>query len=453
MNKRSLLPLALILSPLLAWNQSQTVQLTCRVSGCSEPLKLFRFSGLQFEEIQQARVEGKDIYRFEVAHSAEPAFYYVGPASDQAAGVLLGPEAELELEGNCRSMRNATVKGSELNSDYRALRAKINQFKSEYNRNAQFLRRPPQGKKREELLARIKALDEAQLAYLDSLQQTDPFFAGIMSLNTYLSYEHNKGGHANGLVYFANEFFGHADFNAPGMSRSPWLFESFRNYTKTLAAYKLPSAQMQRMVGIFLNRVPDEGLARRLALGGVLTALKETSHPSYASFAQQYIQRFREEDPLAVAALEKEVKQAQALQMGGLAPDFTQKTPQGEALSLSDLRGQVVLLDFWASWCGPCRRENPHVKKLYERYKDEGFTVLGVSLDKNRDRWLAAIEQDGLEWHHVSDLRGWSNTVARQYGVRSIPHTFLLDREGKIIGAKLRGASLEKKLEELFGTP
>jgi peroxiredoxin len=452
MNTRMLL-LLLILSPLLAWNQSRAVQLTCRVSGCSGPLKLFRFTGLQFEELQSARVEGEHTYRFELEPSAEPDFYYVGPASDQAAPVLLGPEAELELEGNCRSMRRATVKGSALNTGYRILRDKINRFKSEYNRNAQLLRGAPEGEQREELLARIKALDEAQLAYLDSLEKADPFFAGIMSLNTYLSYEHNKGGHANGLVYFANEFFTHADFDAPGMARSPWLFESFRNYTKTLAAYKFPDAQMQRVVGIFLNRVPDEGLARRLAMGGVLTALKETNHPSYTAFAEQYIQHFRKEDPRAAAALEKEVKQMQALHMGGQAPDFTQKTPEGEALSLSDLRGQVVLLDFWASWCGPCRRENPHVKKLYERYKSEGFTVLGVSLDKNRDRWLAAIEKDGLDWHHVSDLRGWSNTVARQYGVRSIPHTFLLDREGKIIGAKLRGAALEKKLKKLFGTP
>ena len=119
-------------------------------------------------------------------------------------------------------------------------------------------------------------------------------------------------------------------------------------------------------------------------------------------------------------------------------------------MSLSDLRGKIVLVDFWASWCGPCRRENPNVVRMYNKYKDKGFDILGVSLDKTQDRWLQAIEQDGLEWHHVSDLKGWSNEVAQAYGVRSIPHTILLDQEGRIIARNLRGQALEEKLEELF---
>ena len=129
--------------------------------------------------------------------------------------------------------------------------------------------------------------------------------------------------------------------------------------------------------------------------------------------------------------------------------EYTDQNFQSEVLESA----QPVLVDFWASWCGPCRRENPHVKKLYDRYKDEGFTVLGVSLDKDEERWLQAIAADKLNWHHVSDLKGWSNEAAKLYGVRSIPHTLLLDREGKIIGVKLRGDALEKKLEEVFGTP
>jgi thiol-disulfide isomerase/thioredoxin len=126
-------------------------------------------------------------------------------------------------------------------------------------------------------------------------------------------------------------------------------------------------------------------------------------------------------------------------------------TPDGNPLSLQSLRGKVVLIDFWASWCGPCRRENPHVVAAYQQYHGKGFDVLGVSLDKTKDRWLAAIEKDGLIWHHVSDLKGWQNAAAQLYGVRSIPHTVLLDREGKIIARGLRGAALTAKLDELFG--
>jgi len=126
------------------------------------------------------------------------------------------------------------------------------------------------------------------------------------------------------------------------------------------------------------------------------------------------------------------------------------KTPEGEDLSLSDLRGKVVLIDFWASWCGPCRKENPHVVKLYKKYKDQGFEILSVSLDKDKNRWIQAIEKDGMNWKHVSDLKGWKNQAAQTYSVKSIPHTVLLDAEGKIIARNLRSKALDRELEKVF---
>lgn len=137
---------------------------------------------------------------------------------------------------------------------------------------------------------------------------------------------------------------------------------------------------------------------------------------------------------------------------GKMAPDFTEALPNGDMMSLSDLRGNVVLLDFWASWCGPCRRENPNVVALYEKYKDKGFTVMSVSLDKDKDKWLKAIENDNLTWpNHVSDLKFWQSKAAKLYGVSGIPFTVLIDQEGKIIRTKLRGPQLEEELSRIFG--
>lgn len=138
--------------------------------------------------------------------------------------------------------------------------------------------------------------------------------------------------------------------------------------------------------------------------------------------------------------------------VGVQAMDFTQNDPDGKPVKLSDFRGKYVLLDFWASWCGPCRQENPNVVRAYNKYKDKNFTVLGVSLDRQngKDAWLKAVKDDGLTWTHVSDLQFWHNEVAVMYGVQSIPKNFLIDPKGVIIATDLRGAELEKKLAEVL---
>lgn len=138
--------------------------------------------------------------------------------------------------------------------------------------------------------------------------------------------------------------------------------------------------------------------------------------------------------------------------IGKTAPDFSEPDTLGHAVKLSDFRGKYVLVDFWASWCAPCRAENPNLVRTFRKYKDKGFTVLGVSLDQTgkKDAWLAAIHKDGLTWTQVSDLRSWDNEAAVLYGVKAIPANFLLDKDGKIIAKNLRGEDLTKKLSELF---
>lgn len=139
--------------------------------------------------------------------------------------------------------------------------------------------------------------------------------------------------------------------------------------------------------------------------------------------------------------------------IGRMAPDFTQNDTLDKPVSLSSFRGQYLLVDFWASWCGPCRQENPNVVKVFQRYKDRNFHVLGVSLDRagQKEKWLKAIHDDHLTWTQVSDLKFWDNAVAKQYGIRAIPQNLLIDPQGKIIAKNLRGDVLEKKMAELLG--
>jgi len=136
---------------------------------------------------------------------------------------------------------------------------------------------------------------------------------------------------------------------------------------------------------------------------------------------------------------------------GKLAPEIALKSPEGKVIKLSSLRGKYVLIDFWASWCGPCRKENPNVVRLYNQYKDKGFTVYSVSLDKDAASWKGAIASDGLVWpNHVSDLLHWNSPMPALYGFQGIPYTVLVDKEGKIIATGLRGETLEQKLSELL---
>ncbi|HQP04029.1 MAG: TlpA family protein disulfide reductase [Bacteroidales bacterium] len=156
-------------------------------------------------------------------------------------------------------------------------------------------------------------------------------------------------------------------------------------------------------------------------------------------------------DNVHVIELKRKVEAKMRVANGNPAPEIALPDTNGSIMKLSDLKGNIVLIDFWASWCKPCRQESPIMVALYEKYNKSGLVILGVSLDKDLNSWLDAIQKDKLTWYHVSDLKGWDSVVCDDYSIGGIPYTAIIDKDGKILATGLRGETLEKKLEEIFG--
>lgn len=177
----------------------------------------------------------------------------------------------------------------------------------------------------------------------------------------------------------------------------------------------------------------------------VLNALKE-KHPNspYTNQLAMSVEQYKKQFDL-------QGEQDKLLPNGGAMPDIKLKTPEGKEVALSSLKGKLVLVDFWASWCGPCRKENPNVVKLYNEYKSKGFEIYSVSLDEEKDKWVKAIEKDGLKWIHVSDLGGWNSSVCKQFNISSIPYTILVGKDGNVVAKGLRGPALAAKVKEILG--
>jgi len=213
------------------------------------------------------------------------------------------------------------------------------------------------------------------------------------------------------------------------------------------AKYKALQAEQKTILKSFILLNPDSYLSL-LALSSVGGPAPNPAEldPLYNALSQ----RLKETETAKV--LKKALDDLRSTAIGSIAPDFVQNDVNGVPVRLSSFRGKYVLVDFWASWCGPCRQENPNVVKVYNKYKDKNFTIIGVSLDRadGKSNWLAAIKSDGLRWTQVSDLKFWNNQVAALYKVTSIPSNFLVDPIGKIIARDLRGDDLENKLKELL---
>jgi thiol-disulfide isomerase/thioredoxin len=450
MKRIPLFALLLVAQGLIA----QQVQFTGRIIGCPENTKVFIFelNGLAAKPIAEAvATAGTDTYQFSLP-AGEPKIYGLGLDVENVKHIILGKESGFTVWGNCEKMPYARTIGSESNTKLEAILKELrNNDEALSKYRTELTQAKSLGQDDGSWLTRIAETDVAKKKAFEQAKGMGNLYALIAGLATQYSYEKNNNGAESEISYLTRVFFNHVDLKDKQLNEVPQVYNAFKTYTEEAGKAATPTAQFTQMMNAKLNQIPEGTPAYRMAMGGVISGLKTLNSPLFFEFATKYVEKYKSQDKGEISRLDAELNRNRTFIPGMEAPDLVGPTPDGASYSLKAMRGKVVLIDFWASWCGPCRKENPNVKAAYEKYKDKGFDILGVSLDKTKDAWVNAIQADGLPWHHISDLKGWQSDHAAMYSVTSIPQTLLIDRDGKIIERNLRGPALEAKLKTIFG--
>ncbi len=432
---------------------SQEVVIEINLKNCPTPPSIFQFDGLGFTEVQKNLLSSDSSFNTYAVLVNQPSFYYLGaPPSSFRLFALNGHEKQLSISGKCDQLKDIPIDNATLNQQFETIRAQLLNLNIESGRTKALLQKASTDSIITDLYTKLNQINAKKSKLLADSYQIDSLIGEAIGLGTYLDYLPNSSPYKDEINHFINEFFRQANLNKLTVPFNPFLFEAFRNYSKTLVEIRVPNDLMNTIFSDLIQQLPQQSKIQIMALGGIFNTLEQKKHPDLIKYANPLFELLDTINPNSSEVLRRKVSAATQFSPGGTPPEFVQEDPSGQELRLSDFKGQYLLLDFWASWCGPCRRENPNVVRMYKTYKDKGFEILGISLDNNKQRWLNAIEKDQLTWPQVSDLKGWSNEVAQQYQVTSIPKTFLLDPDGKIIAVNLRGPALEAKLEEIFSS-
>lgn len=452
---RQILISLLFLPQFLAAQSTSVHQVQGRFGVCNQDtIRLFFLDGISLRQLAKAPVmedaNGK-YFAFSFSH-IPPGFYFVGGGAPvNTKMVVLGVDSLVFLQGDYASFHQAQTLYSRSNDAFNKAMQISQQLQAQTNQlNQQYQRIKGTAQDKTEITAQMNQLDQQKLALLDSLDKVHPVLRKAMALRTYLTSPAIQDSFNTEIDFFATTYFSQVDLTDSAYQTMPAVNENFQAYAGTLGTLKLPLERVTRYCEKLFEGLPVPGQTHKNAILGLAGGFNGKNDDAFAHYATRYLELYPGDNPEFAQTLSKEIASKKALLIGAVAPDIKLPTPSGDSLAISDLRGQVVLLDFWASWCRPCRMENPRVKAMYEREQEKGFTVLGISLDRSEAAWEKAIADDGLPWYHISDLKQWRSAASRLYKVSSIPHTVLLDREGRIVAKGLRGAALEAKVAELL---
>lgn len=430
--------LTLISSVAFAGSTSVTIRVDVTGQVPQKEIYLYEHFGTDVNVIDTAII-AENSFEFKIKHH-DIGLYRIGYVPEESGLFVVTHEtinATCDLQHIAESWKTINSEENEAFEAYSKVLAGYYQGLSEVDREykqAMAYRAASEEKYNAALTAVRAKFDSLNNAinefYKKSAEEQSHLFVGKISVPMVVSSETT-----------AENYFTKADFTKPIYFSNDLIQRKVNHYFMVFSDRANLQGDVDRILSFSEPKTPGRELAYRALINRVYVLDKEMSK----NLARSYDNEFPDSEVAdkLISFFPPEV--------GDKAPDIALPNVDGEIIKLSSLRGKVVLLDFWASWCGPCRRENPNVVKAYEKYKDEGFIVYSVSLDRNKASWEKAILQDGLVWDtHVSDLKHWQSEGAATYKVTGIPMAFLIDQNGVIIGKNLRGRSLDQKLEEIF---
>lgn len=421
---------------------------------------VYRIIGNEMLPIAAAKQEGGSFdFKVDVPGTG---MYFLGLDPSYGTLIVLGEEDEVKIEGSATSLNAAKII-SPVNEAVKAFTDQAfmnnNQLQN-LNQQLYYARQAAPGNV-PALMNQINAKTIANQNFLDSVSKGSGFVAKLAGFFKYKPFgPEMQQKYGSEIEYYKEEYFNYLDFKDPMLAYIPYFAGNISQYFEALAGNGVATAEILKKYSDLGARLGTENVENiRIFNLAALTGLSSgnpTPNPdAFLAVFEAYKKNNPSDSKLQFwtqrsEQLLAEKKNQARLGEGGEAPEIALPDQNGNVIKLSSLRGKVVLIDFWASWCGPCRMENPNVVRVYKQYKDKGFEILGVSLDRDKQAWLDAIAKDGLTWKHVSDLKYWQSEAAKTYNVTGIPLTVLIDKDGKIIAKNLRGPALEAKLKQLF---